>query len=443
MSSLRIFALSAVLAAAFVAAATSDFPSPQRNLILGPVAPPNLYGAIPHFSVPPADARSEVLYATRWGGKIYSSSGPSTDFRTHEGNIDIALVMSLARASRERLPAEYLELAGSEVNSVFVVRNFKSESDHVFRFLQKTTPESGLVTRSARPWRGHEILEYAPSQRSPTSTVIFLGGTDGATAHQALAVWASEGIRVVSLPWVQAGTKTPGCLDRIDLDIIEAQVRRLVEEFRPNGLVSLVGFSGGADAALMIASRMAGDFASVHAVSPTVWHFNGSRGFACLFASSPWTTHGRPVPYILNFPLRWTTPIALMRRWAGGLSQGTLAAEALSDASAKQLDISRYYLSAVDYPVYMYAGGLDDLTPSAASIESLCDEVPASHCYMNTRAGHDLFGAPSSPAYCISPTEALHRTDRRTYCIETARARSVVFNSVLSSLETDIPRADP
>lgn len=439
----RLGALVTVLAAALVAAATSDLPAPQSNLILSPLAPANLYGAPPNFAAPAAEASAEVLYAMRWGRRVYASSGPATDFRKPDGKIDVALVMSQAALSRAPLPAAYLELAGADANSVFVVRDLKKGQDRVFRFRQQTFQESGLVTLSTRPWRrGQEILEYVPARRPPTATVIYLGGNDGGTARQVLAVWASNGVRVLSLPWVQAGSLTPGCIDRVDLDVIETKVRELVEEFGPTGEVALVGFSGGGDAALMIASRMPDDFASVHAISSAVWHFNGSRGPGCMIASSPWSTQGRPVPWVLNFPLRWTTPVALMRRTAGSLSQNTLAVEALEDVPDERREIARFHVSDVRYPVYLYAGGLDDLIPAAASVERLCAEVPTSRCYVNPRAGHDLMGPPASPAYCRSPEEALRGTDRRTYCLETARARRLVFNSVLDAFETGVrPRS--
>lgn len=432
----RCLAVVTLLAAALIAAVTSSPPAPQPNLILNPAAPPNLYGDTPNFTAPPAEASAEVLYAMRWGRRVYASSGPATDFRTPDGRIDVALVMSQASLSRARLPAAYLELAGPGTNSVFVVRDLKSGQDQVFRFQQQTFEDSGLVTLATRPWRrGQDILEYVPARRAPTSTIIYLGGNDGGTASQVLAVWASRGVRVLSLPWVQAGTLTPGCIDRVDLDVIEARVRDLVEEFGPKGEVALVGFSGGAAAALMIASRMPDDLAAVHAVSPTVWHLNGSRGPGCMIASSPWSTQGRAVPWVLNFPLRWTTPVALMRRTAGSLSQNTLAVEALEDVPHEKRDAVRFHVSDVRYPVYLYAGGLDDLIPAAASVEQLCAEVPTSRCYVNSRAGHDLMGPPASPAYCRSPEEALRGTDRRTYCLETARARRLVFNSVLGAFE--------
>jgi pimeloyl-ACP methyl ester carboxylesterase len=399
------------------------------------MAPPNLYGAHPNFAAPPAEASTEVLYAMRWGRRVYASWGPSTEFRAPDGTIDLALLMSQAALSHAPLPAAYLELAGPDANSVLVVRDLKNGQDRVFRFRQQTFQESGLVTLSTRPWRrGHEILEYVPARRPPTATIIYLGGNDGGTARQVLAVWASNGVRVLSLPWVQAGTLTPGCIDRVDLDVIETRVRDLVEEFGPKGEVALVGFSGGGDAALMIASRMPDDFASVHAISSAVWHFNGSRGPGCMIASSPWSTQGRPVPWVLNFPLRWTTPVALMRRTAGSLSQNTLAVEALEDVPDARRDAVRFHVSDVRYPVYLYAGGLDDLIPAAASLELLCAEVATAQCYVNPRAGHNLVGPPASPAYCRSPEEALHGTDRRSYCLETARARRFVFNTVLRSL---------
>lgn len=435
---LRSLTLIAVLAAAALAAVTSAPPAPQAELILNPAAPPSLYGDTPNFTAPPAEASTEVLYAMQRGRRVYASSGASTDFRMPDGKIDVALVMSQATLSRARLPAAYLELAGAGTNSVFVVRDLKSGRDEVFRFRQQTFQESGLVTLSTRPWRrGQDILEYVPARRPPTSTVIYLGGNDGGTAKQVLAVWASRGVRVLSLPWVQAGTLTPGCIDRVDLDVIEARVRELVDEFRPTGEVALVGFSGGADAALMMASRMPEGLASVHGVSPAVWHFNGSRGPGCMIASSPWSTQGRPVPWVLNFPLRWTTPVALMRRTAGSLSQGALAVEALNEIPDERRDAVRYHVGDVRYPVYLYAGALDDLIPAADSIELLCAEAPGARCYVNPRAGHDLMGPPASPAYCRSPEEALQGTDRRTYCLETARARRQVFNSVLRSLATD------
>lgn len=419
-----------VAASALLAAVTAVAPAPYAEVTILPPGPSTPYGRAPDLQIAGAGVArtATLLYATRWNAAVYKASGPIEEFLGRDGLVDAALLMSLAKPSEDKLAASYLEM--SDANSVVVVRDPIRERDVVRPFHQSLPSASGEFEMKVTSWRGHSVAEYTPLQRPARSTIIFLGGTDGQISNPALSEWASLGMTVISLPWVDAGTQTPGCLDRIDLDLLAQKVNHLVDLHAAAGPVSLVGFSGGADAALMIANKGGLALHSVHAISPTAWHFNGARGPACALPSSPWLIDGEAAPYAMNFAINWRTPFNLARRALGGLSQNTLAEEALEAATPDALKTITYDVSNISYPAFLYAGALDDLTPSAKTLRLFCREIKGADCYTNASAGHDIFGAPSRPVFCDSPREALKGADRRTYCLETARARQHVFHKV-------------
>lgn len=426
------FYLTGVTAAATFAAVTAVSPVPHGELVIEPAAPTIVYGGEPQLDIKTADASPSaiLIYATRWRSDIYQSSGPINEFLDADGELDPTLLMSLATKSEEGLAAAYLKMVDGESNSAIILRDPDRERDVVHPFSQQIASASRDVQVTRRSWRGHDSVEYVPLLQPARGTIIFLGGTDGRVGHPALREWAALGIHVVSLPWVQAATRTPGCLDRVDLDLIARHIARLADQHATTGPVSLVGFSGGADAALMVANRGDINFHSVHAISPTAWHFNGATGPGCLVPSSPWTVGGKPVPYSMNFAMNWRAPFNLISRAMGGVSQNTLAREALKSAPPALKESLAYDVSAISSPAFLYAGALDDLTPASQTLQLFCRKIAGAKCYTNARAGHDIFGTPSQPVYCKSPREALRGTDRRTYCLETARARQYAFHTV-------------
>lgn len=426
------FYLMGVTVAAMLAAVTAVVPTPHGAVVIEPPAPASVYGGQPQLDIKTADASPSavLIYSTRWRSDIYQSSGPINEFLGADGQLDLTLLMSLAARSEKGLAAAYLKLVDRESNSAIILRDPGRKRDVVYPFRQKIASASSDVQVTRRSWRGYDSVEYAPLQQPTRGTIIFLGGTDGRVAHPALREWATLGIHVVSVPWVQAATRTPGCLDRIDLDLIARHIASLADQHAITGPVSLVGFSGGADAALMVANRGDIDFHSVHAISPTAWHFNGATGPGCALPSSPWTVDGKPVPYSMNFAMNWRAPFILVSRAMGGVSQNTLAQEALESAPPALKESIAYDVSAISSPTFLYAGALDDLTPSSQTLQLFCRKIAGAKCYTNARAGHDIFGTLSQPVYCKSPREALRGTDRRTYCLETARARQYAFRTV-------------
>jgi len=338
--------------------------------------------------------------------------------------------MSFGRISTDQLPRLLIDQLPDEFNSIIVIRDDARRRDTIIAFNQVGLVKSGQVQTKEISWRHSLGIEYVSLVTPPRSAIIFLGGTDGSVDHQALGLWAAGGAKVISLPWVQGGTRTAGCLDRVDLDVLQEKIEQIYNANSDVGPVSLVGYSGGADAALMIANRSTITLHSVHAIAPTAWHFNGSKGLGCAFPASPWVLDSQEVPYILNFPLIWSTPVALLRRAAGGLSQNTLAVEALKHARPTKRAAIMYDVSNIRSRAYLYGGGLDDLTPSAMSVEILCKMIPDARCYVNPYAGHDIFGSPAESVFCQSPREALNGIERRRYCRETSSARRYVFESI-------------
>lgn len=425
-----------VTAAGILAAVTAEVPSTYPNTIVAEPAPASFRGLPPRLEIP-LPARNEdvdLIYVTRRQAGLYTSSGSIKDFLNDDGKVVVSTLMSLARPAHGHLSRSLMARAGATYSSAIVIRNRSRQTDHIVPFTEIGILKSNAVSSREFSWNGGVGREYDPVNRARLATIIFLGGTDGSVDHLALAAWSALGANVVSLPWVQAGTRTPGCLDSVNLDEIRKKVEGVYEANAGNGPVVLVGHSGGADAALMIANHSSASFQSVHAIAPTAWHFNGDRGPGCSFPASPWTLNGQQVPYILNFPTNWATPVSLFRRALGGVSQNTIALEALSLAGPEKRRAVTYDVRNIRVPTYLYAGRLDDLTPSAATLDVFCGRIQRSHCYVNDFAGHDIFGAPTEAVYCRSPRESLRGHDRQHYCKAMSVAREHVFNTVARTM---------
>lgn len=421
-----------VAAAALFAVATTVRSSPYPGPVIIETSHNVAYGLSPsiEFALPRDRTSLSLIYVTRWKSQIYQSRGKLDEFLSSDGKVDLELLMSLGSPPIDQLPELLIDQMSDEFNSIVVLRDDARRRDTIFAFNQVGLVKSGQVQTEEVSWRHSLGIEYVSVMRPPRSTIIFLGGTDGSVDHQALGLWAAGGVKVISLPWVQVGTRTAGCLDRVDLNVLQEKIEQTYKANSGVGPVSLVGYSGGADAALMIANRSTIPLHSVHAIAPTAWHFNGSNGLGCAFPASPWIVDNEQVPYILNFPLIWSTPVALLRRAAGGLSQNTLAVEALKHARPAKRAAIMYDVSDIKSRVYLYGGGLDDLTPSAMSIGILCKMISDVRCYVNPFAGHDIFGSPAGSVFCQSPREALNGIERRRYCRETASARRHIFESI-------------
>lgn len=440
MTLARTMALVVVAAAALAGAATSVTRRPYADRQVahdGPVIP---YGFSPRLRLGPLQDPDDVsiFYATRWKHGYFWSERRLSDLTDRSGQIDLSYLISTARPSRNGQAKAFLDRIDDGYNSLVVVRDERRRRDQIFRFRQVGLIASGAVTEnltSAGPGAGR--IYVSPGDQVP-HTLLVLGGTDGGVAYPVFSAWAAAGLRVISIPWT-AASRTPGCLDRIDLDGLTQRVDALFDAYSPRGRVSVVGFSGGADAALMIANRSSRPYHSVHAIAPTAWHFNGDRGPGCALPSSPWSISGRDAPYILNFPVSGRMAMELLQRQAGGLSQRTLAERALNAAGPARRAASAYEVSDIRSPTWLYAGGLDDVTVSDLSVRDLCRRIANAHCQVFPFAGHDILGAPAGPLYCRSPHEALHGVARGLYCRTTHSARAIIFRRVIGTAGGSVP----
>lgn len=190
----------------------------------------------------------------------------------------------------------------------------------------------------------------------PTVGVLVLGGSSGRVEVSRCGLFAAHGALGVSIRWF-AGRGQPSGICEIPLEtfthVIDAMVGEGVRK------ISLVGFSKGAEAALLVAT-LDPRVDAVVAISPSayVWA-NVGPGFngEVLPWRSSWTWRGRPlpfVPYDENWPEPQRRPVAYR----------TLYQQSLV-AFADRLPAAAIPIEVTSAEVVLVAGEDDQMWPSA------------------------------------------------------------------------------
>ncbi|MCM2676854.1 alpha/beta fold hydrolase [Alkalicoccobacillus plakortidis] len=228
--------------------------------------------------------------------------------------------------------------------------------------------------------------------------VLLLGGSDGEIQEHAAALLASKGYTVFALAYFgQEGV--PKDLEKIPLEYFYDAVQWLKTRANKDK-VSIIGYSRGAEIALLVASTYDDEFDAVVAGAPGAYVTSGLKN--TMYAPIPsWTLDGEELPY-LKFKYR---PAQMFSMVGGMITRNPVSFLSIWENSLKspeEIDPSRIQVEKIKAPVMLIAGGQDQVWPAerfATQIEERVN-VPI-RCLNYEEAGHFLafpYALPGMPA---------------------------------------------
>ncbi|HTT04104.1 MAG TPA: acyl-CoA thioester hydrolase/BAAT C-terminal domain-containing protein [Steroidobacteraceae bacterium] len=240
---------------------------------------------------------------------------------------------------------------------------------------------------------------YVPAHTGPLPALIAIGGAEGGldTVSNLAATFVPSGYAVLALAYF-GEPGLPNTLEGVPLEYFRSAVEWLTgrAEVDPRR-VAVIGWSRGAEAALLIAT----DEPKIHAViavapSSYVWvgqNFKRTPGPA-------WTLGGKPIPYVAPHPPKDFRPgMPIKRLLASFLAQ----AQSHPDAA---IPVER-----INGSILLLSGDDDHLWPSAQMAKQIVARLKAAHfphiyrALSYAGAGHVAF--VGNPALLTRPAEQL------------------------------------
>lgn len=275
-----------------------------------------------------------------------------------------------------------LKREGEEVGQVTAIRAFKHED----------------VRREVVRVEGVVGTLFYQEEDMARPVVVVLGGSDGEIQEHAAALLATKGYNVFALAYFgQEGV--PKDLDKIPLEYFDGAIQWVKGRFSVEK-VTLIGYSRGAEAALLLASVYPDEFKAVVAGAPGAYVTSGLKN--TIYAPIPsWTLEGEDLPY-LTFKYRPAQmfsmlggmikrkPVSFLSIWENSLSKQELA-------EASRIEVER-----IKAPVLLIAGGQDQVWPSERFAKKIAQEMVRVPRQLHFEgAGHFLafpYALPGMPA---------------------------------------------
>ena len=210
---------------------------------------------------------------------------------------------------------------------------------------------------------------YAPAEPGNYPAVMLLSGSDGGNESHAASFLAGKGYLALSLSYFNDEELNEN-LEKVDLAYFKRAADYLSDHHKSNGKVNLVGYSKGAELALLTGSTF-NCFQSIVAGAASNYITSGMKGG--IFAPVPgWTLDGEALPYLkMKFPVSFMfstiknyirkRPMYFLEIWKKSLSRK---------------NVSEYKISVdkIDAPLLIISGGDDKLWPSANFNEEIQKE---------------------------------------------------------------------
>lgn len=210
---------------------------------------------------------------------------------------------------------------------------------------------------------------YAPSEPGNYPGVILLSGSDGGNESHSASYLAGKGYLVLALSYFNDEGLNEN-LEKVDLDYFKTAVDYLSDHHKSNGKVNLVGYSKGAELALLTGSKF-NCFQSIVAGAASNYITSGMKGG--IFAPVPgWTLDGEALPYLkMKFPVSFMLstiknyirkrPMYFLEIWKKSLSR--------KNVSEYKINVGK-----IDAPLLVISGGDDKLWPSQNFSEEIQKE---------------------------------------------------------------------
>ena len=245
-------------------------------------------------------------------------------------------------------------------------------------------PPAGVAKTDVRD-QGLYAELYVPAHAGPLPAIVMIGGSEGGldTISRMAISFTRHGYAVMALAyWGAPGL--PQTLEGVPLEYFHTALDWL--KTRPEvdpRRIGLIGWSRGAEAALLVATREP-DVRAVAAIAPSnmVW-----LGLSSAAVPKPaWTVRGSPLPFMIPRPPPGYRP---------GMPLRTLFETALADAGAHAdaaIPVER-----VGGPILLLSGTDDAVWPSSEMAERIMARLKAKHFRRAYRhltyagAGHLVF----------------------------------------------------
>ncbi|MFD2829508.1 acyl-CoA thioester hydrolase/BAAT C-terminal domain-containing protein [Corticicoccus populi] len=208
-------------------------------------------------------------------------------------------------------------------------------------------------------------LLFEPKKGGEFPAVILLSGSDGGCKAESAAYLASHNFLVYALPYFNS-ENLPKNLENIPLEYFKEATEYLKNHERCDGNVHLVGYSKGAELALLLGS-VYDDYKSIIAGAPGAYITSGMREGVFAPVKS-WTLDGVPLPYLKtrfspslifkSFTNYFRNkPMSFLEIWTHSLKKSSKLKNIMIDVEN------------ISCPIMLISGADDQLWPSSAFSE--------------------------------------------------------------------------
>lgn len=200
---------------------------------------------------------------------------------------------------------------------------------------------------------------YAPREPGNYPSVMILSGSDGGNESHAASYLAGKGYLVLALSYFNDEGLNEH-LEKVDLGYFKVASDYLSTHDKSNGTVNLIGYSKGAELALLL-GRTFNCYQSIVAGAASNYITSGMKGG--IFAPVPgWMLNGEALPYLkMKFPVSFMfstimnyikkRPMYFLEIWKKSLSR-------------KNAYECKIHVDEIDAPLFIVSGGDDKLWPS-------------------------------------------------------------------------------
>ena len=239
---------------------------------------------------------------------------------------------------------------------------------------------------------GEMLGNYYPAAGTPLGAILVLGGSDGGvprTADIIAQALSQEGFNALVLSyWGAPGQSLE--MKALPLEAFDRAIEWLKQQPGSGGRVGVMGYSKGAEAALLVAVRR-GDLVAVVAGAPTHMSWQAIDPVGTLIGgTSTFTAEGETIPYM---------PYGNVNFFAG---PGPLEIHTQSLLDEDEHPEARIAAERIQAPLLLLCGGEDLVWPACRMARALVERArgsgrPAPLLLAYPAAGHGVLGPPPAP----------------------------------------------
>lgn len=238
---------------------------------------------------------------------------------------------------------------------------------------------------------------YQPADKKTSQNVMLLAGSDGGKLEHAATMLAAKGYNVLDLAYFNQ-TGVPKDLENIPLEYFQRAIQVFKETTSDNGKISVIGYSRGAELALLLASTY-DEFNAVIAGAPGAYVTSGLKNSIYAPIQS-WTLAEKPIPY-LKFRYRPAVMLSFFRQWIVKKPASFLGIWESSLKETERNEPARIKVENIAAPVLLLTGGDDQVWPAASFAKMMQTSAPQLEWKHYEQAGHFLsfpYALPNMPA---------------------------------------------